>query len=134
MPIKAGTVADFSGSMAEAMENALKAEYLALKGEPLPDMAQDDRRMMLAAIAQGVVRHLKDHLDAMQISVETTQVVGVPGAPLIRSENPAAIVAGVGNIPAGSADVTQIAAADNRVVSRGTATLDDLLVTGVLHP
>ena len=27
MPMKAGTVSDFAGSMAEAMENALKQEY-----------------------------------------------------------------------------------------------------------
>lgn len=74
MAIKAGTVADFSNSMAEAMEDALKAEYLALKGEALSDQGLEDRRMLLVAIAQGITRYLKSNVDAWQISVETTLV------------------------------------------------------------
>lgn len=132
MPLKAGTVADFSGSMAEAIEQALAAEYQAVKGESLPDMAVEDRRMMLVAIAQGVVRYLKDNADAFLISVQTTQVTGSDG-PLIRSENPSSIAVGVGSIAAGAADVTQIGTADNRVESRGSATLDDIATDGVLY-
>ncbi|MGB5569704.1 MAG: hypothetical protein WBM81_10420, partial [Sedimenticolaceae bacterium] len=71
MPLKAGTVDDFNSSMAEAMEQALAQEYQKLKNEGLPDMGEDDRRMLFAAIAQGVVRHLKDNLTAFAISVET---------------------------------------------------------------
>jgi hypothetical protein len=71
MALKAGTVASFSGSLAEAMENALKAEYQAVKGEALPDQGLEDRRMLLVAIAQGIVRYFKDNTDAWQISVET---------------------------------------------------------------
>jgi hypothetical protein len=74
MALKAGTVASFSGSLAEAMENALKAEYQAVKGESLPDQGLEDRRMLLVAIAQGVVRYFKDNTDAWQISVETTLI------------------------------------------------------------
>lgn len=72
MALKAGTVASFSGSLAEAMENALRDEYLAVKGEPLSDQGLEDRRMLLVAIAQGIVRYLKDNTDAWDISVETT--------------------------------------------------------------
>lgn len=72
MAIKAGTVADFSGSLAEAMENALREEYQAVKDEPLPDQGLEDRRMLLVAIAQGVTRYFKSNVDAWQISVETT--------------------------------------------------------------
>ena len=68
MAIKAGTIADFSGSLAAAMEDALKAEYLAVKGEPLPDQGVEDRRMLLVAVAQGVARYLKSNTDAWQIS------------------------------------------------------------------
>lgn len=68
MQIKAGTVSDFTGSMAQAMEEAMKKEYQAIKGEPLPDMGVEDRRMLFAAIAQGVVRHLKDNVDAFDVS------------------------------------------------------------------
>jgi len=72
MAMKAGTVGQFPGSLAEAIEDALKAEHLALKGEPLPDQGLDDRRMLLVAIAQGVVRYFKDNVNAFEISVETT--------------------------------------------------------------
>jgi len=134
MAMKAGTVTDFSGSMAEAMENAMKEEYLALKGEALPDMGQDDRRMLLAAIAQGVVRYLKDNLDAFELSSEVTQVVGEPDAPLIQSTNPNAIgVTGGGNIDPDKADVTQVNSATNLVRSRGATTIDTLNTTGTLH-
>ena len=74
MAIKAGTVADFSGSLALAMEDALRAEYAVLKGEPLPDQMLEDRRMMLVAIAQGVVRYLKSNTNAFVVTVETTLV------------------------------------------------------------
>ena len=134
MPLKAGTVADFADSMAEAMEIALMTEYQAVKGEALPDMGVEDRRLFLVAIAQGVVRHLKDNSDALQISVETTQVTNEPGAPLIRSENPAVInVSGGGSVGTGDADVTQIDAANNRILTRGTATVDDIATAGALH-
>ena len=134
MPLKAGTVADFSNSMAEAIETALMTEYQNVKGEAMPDMGVEDRRLLLVAIAQGVVRHLKDNSDALLISVETAQVTGEPGAPLLRSENPAVInVTGGGNIGAGNADVTQIDAANNRILTRGTAVVDDIATTGALH-
>ena len=74
MAIKAGTVADFSNSLAEAIEDALKAEYLNVKGEALSDQGLEDRRMLLVAIAQGVTRYLKSNVEAWQISVETTLV------------------------------------------------------------
>ena len=136
MPIKAGTVADFAGSMAEAMEQALAEEYHNVKGEALPGMGQDDRRMLLSAIAQGVVRHLKDNLDAFILSSEVTQVTGEPDAPLMASDNDAAISVsggGGGSIAAGAAKVKQINSADNRLRSRGSARLDDLDTTGTLY-
>jgi len=75
MALKAGTSSNdaaFAGSLAEAMENALRQEYLAVKGEPLSDQGQDDRRMLLVAIAQGIVRYFTNNTDAWQISVDTT--------------------------------------------------------------
>ena len=133
MPLKAGTVDDFTSSMAESMELALAQEYQKLKNEALPDMGREDRRMLFAAIAQGVVRHLKDNLMAFSIEVETTQVTGEADAPLMRSENPSAIaVGGVGSIAAGAADVTQVDAADNRIKSRGEAVVQAIQTEGVL--
>lgn len=61
MALKAGTVADFSGSLAEAIENAMKAEWQAVKGEPMPDTDPTDRRILFVAIARGVLGYLEAH-------------------------------------------------------------------------
>jgi hypothetical protein len=64
MAIKPGSLDDFSGSMALAIESELNA---LLIGDGLPGLpsgpAQDvrDRRRLFVAIARGVVRHLRDH-------------------------------------------------------------------------
>ena len=71
MALKAGTVADIAGSMALAMENAMEALWQAEKGEPLPEAGSEDRRLLFAAIAQGVVRHLADNPDAFDVEVDT---------------------------------------------------------------
>lgn len=71
MGLKAGTVASLTGSMAQAMENAMEQEYLAVKGEALPAMGAEDRQLLFAAIAQGVVRHLADNPDAFRVLVDT---------------------------------------------------------------
>jgi hypothetical protein len=61
MPMKPGTVAHFTDSLAEAIENAMKMEWRAVKGETLPAEGQDDRRVLFVAIAQGILDYLKDH-------------------------------------------------------------------------
>jgi len=58
--LKAGHFNDFSNSMAEAIETALKQE-LATLGEVLPETGQKDRRLFFVAIARGVLQYLKDH-------------------------------------------------------------------------
>jgi hypothetical protein len=103
--IKPGTVADFNHSMAEAMENALRQEYVALKEVPMPDMAAEDRHMLFVAIAQGIVRYLTDNLDAIEVNVTTTQ-----DDPMIRSEN-------------ATIEVTQVDDEGNRVNSSGSGSL-----------
>ena len=134
MAIKPGTVADFNDSMAAAMENALATEYLALKGSPLPEMGEEDRRMLLVAIAQGVTRHLLDNLPSIQMSVDVVQVTGEPDAPLMRSDNPSPIAtSGGGNIAAGNADVRQVNASNNRIKSRGTPVVTGLDTDGTVY-
>lgn len=62
MPIKPGTLDDFAGSMAEAIEAQLDT-MLRAEGQPgLPMDASPetrDRRRLFVAIARGVVAHLK---------------------------------------------------------------------------
>ena len=59
MGLKPGTVADFGGSLAEAIDNAMKTEWQAVKNVPLPSEGQDDRRLLFAAIAQGLFNFLR---------------------------------------------------------------------------
>ena len=67
-PGSSKTATQFSQSMGEAIENALKMEWLAVKGEALPDTGQDDRRLLFAAIAQGVLDYLKDRQDDFSLT------------------------------------------------------------------
>lgn len=76
MAVKAGTVADFASSMAAAMENAMAQEYQNLKGEPLPSVGAEDRRMLFVAVAQGVVKHLKERAEAMEVIVNVNDGIG----------------------------------------------------------
>ena len=67
-PMKGGSVADFSNSMGEAIENALAAELLALKGQVLPSDTANERRMLLAAIGRGVLDYLKAHQNEIAVT------------------------------------------------------------------
>lgn len=62
---------DFANSMADAMDSAFR-ELLVLEGMTPFDIntnARDarDRRRIFVAIAQGVIRHLKDHGAALTV-------------------------------------------------------------------
>lgn len=60
--LKAGRVNDFSNSMAEAIETAMKQEWHAVKGEWLPaPLGEEDRRILFVAVARGVLGYLKAH-------------------------------------------------------------------------
>lgn len=129
---KAGTVSDYAGSMAEAMEKALAVEYQRVHGRPLPAHGGEERRLMFAAIAQGILRHLKDNAsDALSVAVDVTQD---GGSHPVRSQNPAAIpVRDLGNgrleIDAGVAKVRQ---QSGRIHSAGQGRVQ-VLTEGELH-
>jgi hypothetical protein len=70
--LKAGTVADFSGSLAAEMEAAMKAEWISVKGEPLPSpTGEEDRKIMFVAIARGLLKYLEDHRSEVFTSEES---------------------------------------------------------------
>jgi hypothetical protein len=126
MALKPGTVDDFAGSMAEAMDEAFKAEWLDVKGTPLQTASgEEDRKILFAAISKGVVRHLKEKVGAaFQIDVQVTQTSDV----LVQSENPATIpTTSTTTIQPGRADVAQINQPGNMMISEGTATIVDVL-------
>ena len=61
MLLKAGTTADFSDSMAAAIETALKREWPHVMGVGQTVDSNPQMRLLCIAVAQGVVRYLKDH-------------------------------------------------------------------------
>ena len=79
MALKAGTVANFGGSLAEAMDNAMKSEWQAVKGVALPTQGQEYRRLLFAAIAQGIFVFLKAHEDELMNNISLEDVgIGSP--------------------------------------------------------
>jgi hypothetical protein len=75
--LKAGTVADFGNSLAAAMEQAMKDQWLIVKKVPLPNQGEEDRRLLLAAIAGGLFAYLNAHEDEVMTSItlrDTTPV------------------------------------------------------------
>jgi len=72
MALKAGTTAssEYSGSLAQAIEQAFRKEWPSvMKGMDLPATTSPDLQLLFVAIAQGIVRYLKDHASSFQVSV-----------------------------------------------------------------
>jgi len=76
MVLKAGQVADFAGSMAEAIEQAFQSEWTAAKTTALPQAGAVDRKILFAAVAQGVLNYLEDHKSELVTSNENDTAVG----------------------------------------------------------
>lgn len=68
MPLKAGKLNDFAGSMAEDMEQAFRTLWPQVMQTPYPGM-NEHMKMFFLAIAQGVVRHLVDNADAINVNI-----------------------------------------------------------------
>jgi hypothetical protein len=66
--------------LTEAMMQALHDEWQAAKGSPLPDAGAEDRRLLFAAVAKGLLGYLKANEDGAVRSIE------------LRAEGPQAIV------------------------------------------
>jgi len=122
MALKAGTLTDFDNSMAKDMEDALKVLWLEKTGQVLSGAGQDDRRLMFVAIAQGVVKHIKDNAGpAFGVSVAVEQT-----GPWVTSSGTAT------DGHTHSLDVTQDSGAGNKVQSSGTGTVT-INTTGTLY-
>jgi hypothetical protein len=77
MALKAGSVADFSASLAQAMEAAMVDEWLAVKSVPLPGQGQEDRRLLFVAVARGLFDYLKANEDALMTRVTLREDTGM---------------------------------------------------------
>jgi hypothetical protein len=67
----------FSDSLAEAIENAFKIEWSNIKGESLSDNGSDDRRLLFAAIAQGILSYLKDHENDFLVYLKDSKTTAI---------------------------------------------------------
>lgn len=66
--LKAGSIDDFSGSMAKAMVNAFRAEWPKVMGEDSePPEMTEEMKLLFVAIARGVVDHLVAREAAFQL-------------------------------------------------------------------
>lgn len=57
-------------ALTEAMMQALGQEWQTAKGAPLPDAGIEDRRILFAAVARGVLTYLKAHEDEVLRSID----------------------------------------------------------------
>jgi hypothetical protein len=70
--LKPGTVGQFSArSLAAVIEASFAAELRAAKNQPLPDIQVEDRRILFAAIAQGVLQYLAGNDADLVVNVGT---------------------------------------------------------------
>lgn len=67
MALHAGSHEHFGGTLAAAIENAFAGEVMAAKGQPLPDMGKEDRRILFNAIAQGMLDYLRAREPDLQV-------------------------------------------------------------------
>ena len=72
MTLVAGTVKHLgTDTMAAAIDAAFAAELRDAKDQPLPPIAKEDRQLLFAAIAQGVLAYLAAHDGEMKVNVDT---------------------------------------------------------------
>lgn len=78
MAIRAGTKSsatdEYTNSMAEAMEKAFLNEWPGIMGSD-PPKTDNQVRLLFIAIAQGVIRHLKNNESSITVNVPTIGVV-----------------------------------------------------------
>lgn len=132
--LKAGTVQDFEGSMAEAMASALGEQLRIVKGMDLPDgESREMLHMILSAIAQGVVRHLFENPGAFRVSITVQQDDSEAEPILSENAEEVQLVSSSGQwvIPPGAITVRQDSAAVESTGEDGT--VEEIAVVGELY-
>lgn len=73
MPLNSGTKAPgsatYSGSMANAMEQAFREEWPYVMGDADLPASNEQLNLMFRAVAQGVIRHLKQNCASLKVTV-----------------------------------------------------------------
>jgi len=80
MPLDSGTKAPgsdtYSGSMTDAMEKAFREEWPYVMGDADLPASNEQLNLMFRAVAQGVIRHLRQNCTSMKVTV-TINVGGI---------------------------------------------------------
>ncbi|MEA2147681.1 MAG: hypothetical protein QOF37_3021 [Thermoleophilaceae bacterium] len=72
MTLVAGTVKHLGAdTLASAIDAAFAAELRDAKNQPLPPIAKEDRQLLFAAIAQGVLAYLARHDGEIKVNIDT---------------------------------------------------------------
>jgi hypothetical protein len=59
------------GALTDAIEAAYETEWPKVKSNPLPDAGKEDRRLLFAGVARGILQYLSDHRDELLTSITT---------------------------------------------------------------
>lgn len=138
MEYRAGTLSEYTDSMAEKMRMVFEDLWREQYGYDLPSETRVDRRMLFVAIAQGVIQHLKDNaVDAFDIDVTVEQRTDI--GPWIESSGqtgpPISGTTVHRHDITVTQDTTQADGSDNKVKSSGSGKDDirvNILTTGDL--
>ncbi|MEI6682123.1 MAG: hypothetical protein WCO44_05825 [Bacteroidota bacterium] len=83
---------NYTGSMAEAMQQAFEDEWANVMGDMPQPQPSDQMQLLFVAIARGIVRHLFENPQAFTVHVNTGSgdgtvngIVTVPSPPLSGS-------------------------------------------------
>lgn len=63
--------------MTDAIEAAYKTEWSKVKSTALPDAGKDDRRLIFAGVARGILQYLHDHQNELLTTLKTKDDNGV---------------------------------------------------------
>jgi hypothetical protein len=63
-------------ALTDAIDAAFKTEWGKIKSAPLSDAGGEDRRLLFAAVARGLLEYLSEHQEELVLSVKATKTGG----------------------------------------------------------
>ena len=68
MTLKAGTISNYSNSLADAMEDAFLEAWPTIMDSKKPKV-NDHLKLMFIAVSQGVIKHLKENPGSFKVEI-----------------------------------------------------------------
>lgn len=77
-PLNAGNYTSTAdASMTAYIEESMRQQWLEARGEVLPEEGAEDRRILFAAVARGVLRYLYEHREDLVSTLMHVEGIGV---------------------------------------------------------